>query len=86
MYGYLGLLLVRLLFQFPTVRLNVSIIVVVEALWGPLGIVIGKLRRATCKRGWESDSVQASMHWAMRMASLNVLGPWSSGAAGDVMA
>ena len=27
--------------------------------------------------GWESDSVQASMRWAMRITSLKVLGPWS---------
>ena len=26
------------------------------------------------QRGWDSDNIQALMRWAMRMASLNVLG------------
>ena len=35
---------------------------------------VGRSRRG--HRGWESDNVQASMRWEMRIASLNVLGPW----------
>ena len=35
---------------------------------------VGRSRRG--HRGWESDNVQASMRWAMRIASLKVLGPW----------